>query len=397
VTAEWFDLGQRLHAADTRTPIARLHHAPISASPRPVAVRARLSGNEISVTAANPTTPAATATGPAALALLDTLGVTLAAPSPATLVTDNPATLALLHRLTLATPRTSPHDPVAAHIGWWLDRADFPGGRAVVDTISACRARWVTGTAPTAEAQPATWRRWLDLPDDSTTGLLTLHSRLIDGPPLRWLDVLAEDDNWSYNAAQNAYADGLDWRRPDTTARAALGLRSRCDAADLYAAAVLTDPLARRRAVHTGHVATGTAHPLPVAGKPTKTAVLEITCSRLDIRLRPGNSVTGWAGPADATAPTFAGAVRTSTVRGGHLILTLTGLTGSIPAFVQAVTLLPAAPSVHSQRRSRSMYRALYSARRSWLTTGNRPTLTRRPVPLDVLVAGAEHPDQPTK
>ena len=44
----------------------------------------------------------------------------------------------------------------------------------------------------------------------------------------------------------------------------------------------------------------------------------------------------------------------------------------------------------HRQRAGRKTYRALYSARRSWLTTGRTPTATRRPVPLDVLVAGAE-------
>src|SRR5680860_1551415 len=61
--------------------------------------------------------------------------------------------------------------PVAAALrdGWAsTERADFPGGGAVVDTLAACRARWVSGAAPAAEAEPATWRRWLDLPDEST-------------------------------------------------------------------------------------------------------------------------------------------------------------------------------------------------------------------------------------
>ena len=107
--------------------------------------------------------------------------------------------------------------------------------------------------------------------------------------PLPCLDVLAEDDVWSYGPAQSEHSDGLDWRRPDSTSRAALGLRSRCDAADLYAAALLTDPIYRRRAVHTGHVVTGTAKPLG-----DKLKRVEVTCTRLDSRLRPGNALTGW-------------------------------------------------------------------------------------------------------
>jgi len=41
-------------------------------------------------------------------------------------------------------------------------------------------------------------------------------------------------------------------------------------------------------------------------------------------------------------------------------------------------------------RHGRSRYRRLYAARRSWLTTGRTPTPSRRPVPLEVLIAGAD-------
>ena len=385
MTAEWFELGQRLRAATTRQPVPRLLHAPISTAGHPVACRARLTGGHVSVTVATAGQPQATATGPDALDLLGLVGVTLAATSPATLVTDDPATLGLLYRLALTAAADSDQDTVAAHIAWWRDRADFPGGRAVVNTLTACRARWVLGTAPVAENQPTTWRGWLDVPDDSALGLLTVHERLTDGPPLQWLDTLAEDDMWAYGAAQSEHSDGLDWRRPDSTSRAALGLRSRCDAADLYAAALLTDPLHRCRAVHTGHVVTGTARPLG-----DKLKRIEVTCPRLDSRLRPGSDVTGWVGAPDTTALPFSASVSAAIVHGGHLLLTLAGATGHRPEDGQPVTLVPAAPSPHRQRAGRKTYRALYSARRSWLTTGRTPTLTRRPVPLDVLVAGAE-------
>jgi len=386
VTVEWFDLGQRLYAARTGQPVARLTHAPVVVVPHPVAVRARRDGDTVTVAATAPGITPASASGMAALDLLGTLGVTLTADSGATLVTDDPATLPLLHRLARTAPPDSDQDTVAAHIAWWRDRADFPGGRAVVDTLDACRARWMLGTAPDAERAPVTWRRWLGLTDDSVTGLLDLHDLLSDGEPLQWLDTLVADDEYAYGTAQSEHSDGFDWRRPDTTSRAAFGLRSRCDAADLLTAALLTDPLYRRRAVHSGHVVTGTAHPLR-----DKLRRVEVTSARLDARLRPGNDVTGWVGTPGTSGAPFSATVAAATVRAGHLVLTVSGTTGvGAPDDGATVTLIPAPPSTGMQGRGRRNYRALYAARRSWLTTGRTPTATRRPVPLDVLVAGAE-------
>lgn len=385
MTAEWFDLGQRLHAAHTGTPSARLTHAPVSEGSQPIAVRAFTTRQATTVTAAAPHTTPRTATGSAALNLLADLGVTITAPSPATLVTDTPDTLSLLHRLAAAASPGTAADDVAAHIGWWRDRSDFPGGRAVVDTTEACRTRWVTGTAPHAEQHAATWRAWLDVTDESVSGLLAVHAQLTAGPELPYLAMLAEDDIWAWSAAQRDHADGWDWRRPDTTSRAATGLRSRCDAADLFAAALLADPLFRRRAVHTGHVITGTADPLGDRLKRCR-----VTCRRLDARLRPGADVTGWVGTPDSTATHFSATVNAAEVTHGSLVLTLTGLTGAGPATGQQVSLHSAPPNPYRQRSGRKAYRALYAARHSWLTTGRTPTPTRRDVPLDVLVAGAD-------
>ena len=385
MTAEWFDLGQRLHAATTGTLAARLRHAPISSGSQPVAVRATTTGRTITVTAADPHTAPATAHGPAALTLLADLGVTITAAAPATLVTDTPATLGLLHRLAAAAPNGTAADDVAAHIGWWRDRSDFPGGRAVVDTTETCPVRWITGTTPRAEQQAATWRTWLGVADESVNGVLAIHAQLTDGPELPYLTLLADDDLWSWSAAQRDHADGWDWRRPDSTSRAANGLRSRCDAADLFAAALLADPLYRRRAVHTGHVVTGTAHPLG-----DRLRRCRVTCRRLDARLRPGTDLTGWIGTPDTTADHFSATVTAAEVAHGSLVLTLTGLTGAGPATGQQVTLHTAPPNPHRQHSGQKAYRALYAARRSWLTTGRTPTPTRRDVPLDVLVAGAD-------
>ncbi len=213
----------------------------------------------------------------------------------------------MLHQLALTAEPGTDHDTVAAHIAWWRDRSDFPAGRAVVHTTTHCRQRWITGTAPDAENDPATWRRWLGMTDDSTHGLLDLHTRLTAGTALDYLDTLAETDEWFYSTAQSHHNDGRDWRRPDSTYRAALGLRERCDAADLYAAALLTDPLHRRRAVHTGEVVLGTAHPLQ-----GRLRSVEVTCARMDARLRPGADVTGWAGGPGISGQRFSGTVTTA-------------------------------------------------------------------------------------
>lgn len=385
MTAEWFDLGLRFRAAAAGQPQPRLMRAPLTAAPHPVAVRAALNGEHVQVTAATTDHLPATANGHAALDLLGTLGVTVSAPAPATLVSDQPNVLDLLWRLARATNPATLGEATAAHIAWWRDRADFPGGRAVTDITAACRTRWATGCAPAAESQPAVWRHWLGVADDSVSGLLDTYRLLTAGVALPWLDTLAGDDTWSYGTAQSQHADGWDWRRPDTPGRAALGLRSRCDAADLYAAALLCDPLHRARAVHTGHVVTGIADPL---GDRLKRC--QVTCTRLDSRLRPGNAITGWVGTPTDPAPSFSATVATCEVEQGHLVLTLSGVTGAGPGNGQQVTMHPAPPNPFRQRAGRKSYRSLYAARRSWLTTGRTPTPSRRDVPLDVLVAGAE-------
>jgi hypothetical protein len=79
VTAEWFDLGQRLHAAATGRAVARLAGTPVGHIDHPVAVRARQAGTAVTVTAAIPGTADQTATGPAALTLLHDLGVRITA------------------------------------------------------------------------------------------------------------------------------------------------------------------------------------------------------------------------------------------------------------------------------------------------------------------------------
>ena len=387
MTVEWFDLGQRLVAAAAGRPVARLVHAPVPAPQRPVAVRAsRTAAGRVTLTAATPEHPARTARGAAGLGLLADLGVRLSAARWATLVTDDAATLPALLHLARAATSAGAHGDVAAHVGWWADRAEYPGGSAVLALGPACRARWTTGATPDSERHAGTWRTWLDVADDGCRGLLDLAARVSDGPVLPLLQEVLRGEEYAWTRAQAEHADGWNWRATDTVGRAAVALRGRCDTADLHAAALLDDPLHRRRAVHTGHVVVGTVTVGPGPREP-----LHVACDRMDARLRVGTQVTGWTGTPDAsTGDRFSGSVSRAAVQHGQLVLTVTGATVHRPGCGARVTLRPAPPSVHQMTSGRSRVRRLYGTRTSWLTTGRTPTPTRRDVPLDVLVAAAE-------
>ncbi len=132
---------------------------------------------------------------------------------------------------------------------------------------------------------------------------------------------------------------------------------------------------------------TGTAHPLG-----DRLQRVEVTCSRLDARLRPGSDVDRLGRRAQHhRRPLLRPPSPPPPSARGRLVLTLTGPPAPRPDDGQPVTLIARRrPPRSGSAAARKTYRALYSARRSWLTTGRTPTATRRPVPLDVLVAGAE-------
>lgn len=378
-----FDQQARAEASATGALVPLLDHAPITPASVAVAVSAARSGEVVTLNATSGGVPQS-ATGPDVWTLLADLGVSLAADTPACLVVADNATLAALGHLARTSPPGGSQEPVAALIGWWLDRADFPGGLPVIDVLAACRTRWMTGTTPEAEQLVGTWLAAHTLPPDGVLGTLALYRQVSAGVPLPGLAELADDAQWSYEAAQRAHTDGWDWRKPDTPGRAAVGLRARCDAADAYAAALLDDPRHRQRMACGGHVVTGTLTAQPGQHAPM------IECDRLDARLRPGNGVTGWKGTATDTTPRFSTAIVSARVHHGRLRLTLAGL-GTLEAVPgDLITLMPAPPIPTRQRSGRAAYRRLYNHRRSWISTGRPPTITRRPVPLDVLVAAAE-------
>ena len=40
--------------------------------------------------------------------------------------------------------QAGPHNNAAARLDWWLQRAEHPGGAAVIAVNTACAQRWVT-------------------------------------------------------------------------------------------------------------------------------------------------------------------------------------------------------------------------------------------------------------
>lgn len=384
-----FDQQLRAAACAAGHPMPVLDHAPVVEALVPVVVSASRAGAAVTVEATGGGSPAS-GTGEAALALLGRLGVSVAADVPATLIVADSGTVAALAHLARTSPVGGRHEAVAAMIGWWLDRVDFPGGLPVADVVAICRTRWVSGADPQAEQQVATW---LAAHKVSAGGglldVLALHRLVSAGMPLVGLTELADDTAWSFEAAQRAHIDGWDWRRPDTPGRAAVGLRARCDAADAYAAYLLDDARYRQRAACGGIVVTGTL--CRSAGQQSGPV---IECERMDARLRPGTDVTGWNGTAvDQLSSQFTATVHAASVRHGRLNLTLSSL-GAVPAGPgDSITVMPAPPIASRQRSGRAAYRRLYNHRRSWISTGKVPTITRRPVPLDVLVAAAERDD----
>lgn len=391
MSVEWFDLAQRLHAARSGVPVRRLVYTPFRPTAAALAVRAVPCGAATSVIVSVAGAPERAASGRAALVMLAEVGVGFGGQDPPMLLTDTTGTVAALD--VLARRYAADPDPrvggAAAVCGWWAERAAHPGTSAVADLVALSRARYVLGTDPVTERRPGVWRRWLAVSDESCTGLHEWAAKVGHGQILPMLGSVHDDDRFSFGRRRDALTAGYDWTRPDNPARAALGLRSRCESAELWEAALLHDPLWRHRAVHTGHVTLGTVR-AATDPAPRRHSGAAIVCDRLDSRLRVGTQVTGWVGPLD-TFPyaRFHGEVRATDVTAGQLVLELAGIGTHAPAAGAAVCLIPQPPSPHTLRATRQRYRALYG-QRSWLSSGHTPVARRRDVPLDVLIAAAE-------
>ena len=387
-----FDLGQRLRAAVDARPVARSAFAPVLPPVAPVAVTIRGSGDSALLRATDGLRQVA-ATGPDALSALRELGVT-ASSDYRTLVVADRATLTHLLELAYAVNSSSEYADTAAVIGWWSQRADHPGTGAVLEVAAACSARWVLGEPPDYEGEVAVWRRWLGVADPGPRGLLALAASVSTGTTLPGLDALEEEDRVTWDAFVARMTDasfGWDWRRRDSRREAALGLASRCDAAELYESLRLGDPLVATRESFGGTVVTGIITALPAR------SVIEVTLDQLTCRLRERSSVEGFAGyprdlpPALTSTPLVRGQVTaTRATQQEQLVITVGDAVLRSISIKQRVTLRPRSIDPRQQRSGRQEIHRRYAARRSWLSGGAAPTPRRRDVPLDVVIAAAE-------
>ncbi len=392
-----FDLGQRLRSASTAQPVARASFAPVLPPVEPVAVMLRGSGDGVLVSASGEDGVVHTGHGQDALSALAAVGVKLGS-EPRTLVVPGRATLNELLELARAARRDSPYAEQAAVVGWWAQRADHPGSGAVLVVTDACAARWVLGVPPAHEQQLGVWRQWLGVTDTGPRGLLRLAAMVSAGQPLPGLEAFGEDDRRSWEYFVGRIGDpktGWDWRARDNRREAALGLATRCDAAELYQSLSLADPFVAVRESFSATVVTGVVSALPAKGS------IVLTLDRLLCRLRQDTEVEGY--------PTLPRAARTGLkqergmrLRGRIAATQVTGderLVVTIEEVVvrqgavrlgQRLTLRPRSIDPQQQRSARQELHRRYAARHSWLAGGPAPTPRRRDVPLDVVIAAAD-------
>jgi hypothetical protein len=387
-----FDLGQRLRAAAESRPIARCAFAPVLPPIDPVAVTVTGSGERALVQAADGMR-VATGSGLEALSALAELGVSVG-PDPRTLVVPDRDALSRLLELAQEAEATSACAGTAAVVGWWAQRADHPGTGAVLDVTSACSARWVLGVPPIHERELAVWRQWHFVTDRGPRGLLELAEVVSAGTALPGLEAFVEDDRASWNAFVARITDPKsrwDWRRKDSRREAALGLASRCDAAELYESLRLGDPLVATRESFGGTVVSGIVTALP------SRSVVEVTLDLLACRLREQTAVEGFAGyprdlpPALVATPLLRGRVTATKVTiDERLVVTIGDAVLRSVRSGQRVTVRPRSIDPHQQRSGRQELHRRFAGRRSWLSGGSPPAPRRREVPLDVVIAAAE-------
>jgi len=398
MSAALFDLALRVAARDAGGPVPRLLHNPAPSRDVKVAVAARRTGPVVHVQAVGSDGRTHTGTGADGLAALARAAGCVAGDlgTGATALVDTPATLRALAGLarSFADPARCTGLDVAAGpalAGWWAERAAHPGTSAVTDVLGTSRTRFMLGAAP-GDDHAGAWRAALSVPN-GVVGLHIWHQAVTGGPLLPGLDALREDDDWQLQGIQEAVSEHRNWDRPETLHLAAARLMSRCDAADLYEAALLADPLWRARGVHTGFVCHGEA----VIGAGQAGHRVTVRAERLDTRLKAGSAVTGWVGEPMTAIPDaenrFSGEVfATGVSEDGALIVTIGALrkTGYRPVAGETVTVIPAPPSVSTIRSRRTAVARLYRRRFSWLSQGSTPTASRRPVPLAVMIAAAD-------
>ncbi len=384
VSGALFDLGARLRAAHTGQPVAVAAYAPTLPPVSGIAADVDTDGEHVYLTA---TDGRSTLTGMdrAGLDALAALGARMDA-THRTLIVGTARDLATL----TALARAYPDAPAAPVIGWWDERADYPGTEAVHIVTARARLRWVLGVHPDRERETATWTTWLGVPTTGPQALFDLALLTASGATLPGLLHASTLDAASWERYGKRIGAGRRWWARDTRSDAALGLLGRSHATEWFDSIRLDDPLVSVAAAHDGTLVPGTITGTTRANPGT----LTIEADRPLSRLRADTKITAWTGePTDALDTIgISGRVLTSTISPD---LRLTIIIGDIPSRARELspgtrmTLRAERVDPSTQARARGLIAAEYRKGGNWIAGRGNPLTRRGDVPLDIIIAAA--------
>lgn len=381
MSATLFEIGARLRAAETGTPVPLSHYAPVLPPVSPIAATVDTDGEHTYLTAATDTSTRS-GTDRDALTALAELGATLGV-THRTLVIGSGKEMTLLARLA----RKFPDEPAAAVIGWWDQRMDYPGTEAVHVVTEAAALRWALGVHPDQEREVQTWREWLGVTSTGAASLLELARLSASGSTLWGLLTASKADASSWGKYLTRLGAGRPWWASDTRIDAALGLTARSHAAEWFQSLRLDDPL-----VALAHSYYGTVVPGQVIAVDEKTVTVQ--ADQPLSRLRVGSTVTAWHGdPLDSMgASCLDGSVLAATIdTAAHLLVTVGTLRHKPKGILigDRVCLRPAQVDPFMQATGRTLMASGYWRGTNWIAGRGKPIQRRGDVPLDVVVAAA--------
>lgn len=377
-----FTLGARLRAADSGRAVEVALYAPAIPPLGGIAVTVDSDGERVYITATDGDVTHA-GSDRAGLDALAALGATMTDPRRP-LIVGTGRDLAILTALARAYPDADA-SPV---IGWWDERADFPGSDAVHIATDAARRRWALGVHPDRELEPATWAQWLGIESTGPHLLLDLARLTASGHTLPGLLDASVLDTASWQRYVKRIGAGRPWWARDSRQDAALGLIARSHAVEWFDSIRLDDPLVALAASHDGTVVPGT-----VLTRTEDTAV--IAADRPLSRLRVDTKITGWLGEPIHAGRTDAlsGSIATANIdTNARLTITIEGIPKRSKAGQpgERVTLRPRRVDPHMQANARSLAALGYRRGNNWIAGRGKPVTRRGNVPLDVIVAAAD-------
>ncbi|MGH9068529.1 MAG: hypothetical protein ACRD0J_13735 [Acidimicrobiales bacterium] len=319
----------------------------------------------------------------------DLLACSRAAVIPPTLVVADRASLNRLAAAARALKDDDARIAVSSVVDWWQQRAEHPGSPSVVILTEAASARYALAD-PDSEHSIGPWLAAFGITHGGPQGLLDLAEIVLAGESAQ-VDAREAMDSWKW--VRRALDAGWGPRRGDTPVGAAIGLRSRCDAADRHAWELLSDPAWRAREHWSGVVVGGR-----VAGRPPGQVVVAV--AQAACRHRVGSDVrVTFVSPGSRRETVLVDAEVADLAHspdGSSVLVLAPHLPRRGRDELDRVrtgwfaTVIPKAPDQSMAIRSRINLAKRYKTG-NWVVKPKaaRPPALHRDVPLDVLVAAA--------